>query len=142
MLWTDRSFRCEAMKHDKVRVEARNDALQTVLKQLETELKDCRHKLTETKMKLAEKEYEVGMLKQDQAKIEALSQPPSTEALSDALAGFLEELPVQSPLVEERVKEVLDLTPMSEDRKSGIMAKRKKKPSKLKRLFSFSRKSK
>jgi hypothetical protein len=142
MLWTDRSFRCEAMKHDKLRVEARNDALQTVLRQLETDLKDCRQKLTETKMRLAEKEYEVGLLRQDQSKVEAPGQPPSNEALSDALAGLLEVLPVQSPLIEERVKEVLDLTSMPEERKSGIMAKRTKKPSKLKRLFTFSRKPK
>jgi dynactin complex subunit len=132
-MWSGSSFRAEVMQQEKTKLQVRNDALQEVLKQLEAELKDSRQKLADAQTQLAARENEVSSLKLHLK--ENSTQPQASQALSDALVSLLEVLPSQASCVEDRVKAVLNLLP--NPKQAVIWSKRTKKPSSLRRLFSF-----
>mmetsp|Transcript_8043 Transcript_8043/g.15802 ORF Transcript_8043/g.15802 Transcript_8043/m.15802 type:complete len:187 (-) Transcript_8043:269-829(-) len=139
LLWTCSSFRAEAMKQDKIKVQARNDALQEVVRQLETDLKDTRQKVTDLQAKLADKEGEVSSLKEKLVSAESRTSVQPSQDLTTAIIQLLEALPSQTPSVQEMMKCVVDLIQIPEDKKSALLAKRTKRPSSLRRLFSFAR---
>lgn len=135
--WTCSSFRAEAMQQDKYKVQARNDALQEVVRQLEADLKDCRQQLAEKQAESCKQNEEISSLKQ---KLEATGRNSAAQpSLTDDIVRLLEALPAQSKSIEPHMKSVLDRLPLSDEKKSKLLAKQTKRPGYFKRLFSLNR---